>query len=55
MIASGGAGRSEHLRDAFEQGASAALVAGILHDGHTTVEALKHDLTSWGVPVRRSS
>ncbi len=56
VIASGGAGRPEHLRDAFTEGrASAALVAGILHDGLTTVGALKHDLTGWGVKVRPAS
>lgn len=53
VIASGGAGESTHLRDAFvEGGASAALVAGILHDGLTTVGALKGDLAAWGVCVR---
>jgi len=53
VIASGGAGRAEHLRDAFvEAHASAALVAGILHDGLTTVGELKGALTGWGVPVR---
>ena len=53
VIASGGAGRAEHLRDAFVEGhASAALVAGILHDGLTTVGDLKGSLTDWGVPVR---
>jgi cyclase len=53
VIASGGAGRSEHLRDAFRLGhASGALVAGILHDGLATVRALKSDLTGWGVAVR---
>lgn len=53
VIASGGAGESAHLRDAFTRaGASAALVAGILHDGLTTVGELKRDLTDWGVPVR---
>jgi cyclase len=53
VIASGGAGVSEHLRDAFTEGhAAAALVAGILHDGLTTVRALKQDLAAWGVPVR---
>jgi len=54
VIASGGAGASEHLRDAFTHGhAAAALVAGILHDGLTTVSALKRDLAAWGVPVRQ--
>jgi cyclase len=53
VIASGGAGAAEHLRDAFTEGhASAALVAGILHDGLTTVRALKNDLTGWGIDVR---
>ena len=53
VVASGGAGESSHLRDAFlEGGASAALVAGILHDGLTTVRRLKEDLAGWDVPVR---
>jgi len=53
VIASGGAGESVHLRDAFREAhASAALVAGILHDGLTTVGALKSDLAGWGIPVR---
>lgn len=53
VIASGGAGTAEHLRAALmDAGASAALLAGILHDGLTTVRALKEELDSWGVPVR---
>jgi cyclase len=53
VIASGGAGCAQHLRDAFTEGrAAAALVAGILHDGITTVAALKGELHSWGIPVR---
>lgn len=53
VIASGGAGKAEHLRDAFKEGhASAALVAGILHDGLTTVGELKSALTGWKVNVR---
>jgi len=53
VIASGGAGRAEHIRDAFREGhASAALVAGILHDGVTTVGALKSALADWNVNVR---
>ncbi len=53
VIASGGAGQASHLRDAFTEGhAAAALVAGILHDGLTTVGALKRSLTDWGIPVR---
>jgi len=53
VVASGGAGEASHLRDAFVEGhASAALVAGILHDGLTTVGALKGALRGWGVDVR---
>lgn len=53
VIASGGAGTAEHLRAAFTEGrASAALVAGILHDGLTTVGALKSALERWGIGVR---
>ncbi len=53
VIASGGAGEASHLRDAFVEGhASAALVAGILHDGLTTVGELKNALTAWGIQVR---
>jgi cyclase len=54
VIASGGAGTAEHLRDALQlAGADAALVAGILHDGTTTVGALKDVLAAAGVAVRR--
>ncbi|MEX1184310.1 MAG: imidazole glycerol phosphate synthase subunit HisF [Gemmatimonadota bacterium] len=53
VIASGGAGTAEHVRDAFLlAGADAALLAGILHDGTTTVGALKAFLASAGVSVR---
>lgn len=53
VVASGGAGEAIHLRDAYLQGgASAALVAGILHDGLTTVGALKAALAADGIDVR---
>ncbi|HKK93171.1 MAG TPA: imidazole glycerol phosphate synthase subunit HisF [Longimicrobiales bacterium] len=53
VVASGGAGEASHLRDAFTEGhASAALLAGILHDGLTTVGELKSELQGWDVPVR---
>jgi len=54
VIASGGAGKAEHVRDAFLlAGADAALLAGMLHDGSTTVAALKHFLAGAGVDVRQ--
>jgi cyclase len=53
VVASGGAGEAAHLRDAFTEGrASAALLAGILHDRLTTVGALKTALRGWGLQVR---
>ncbi|AHG88805.1 Imidazole glycerol phosphate synthase subunit hisF [Gemmatirosa kalamazoonensis] len=56
VIASGGAGDATHVRDAIVDGhADAALVAGILHDGLTTVAALKDTMRDAGLPVRMAS
>ncbi len=53
VIASGGAGDASHICDAITQGgADAALVAGILHDGVTTVGALKAAMRAAALPVR---
>ncbi len=53
VVASGGAGTADHLARALsEAGADAALVAGILHDGTTTVSELKRSLHHAGAPVR---
>ncbi len=53
VIASGGAGNAEHVRAALQEGrAEAALVAGILHDGVTTVGAIKTLLQESGLRVR---
>ena len=53
VIASGGAGQPSHLVDAVQRGhADAVLVAGILHDGVTTVVALKQAMHTAGIPVR---
>lgn len=54
VIASGGAGTAAHVVEAITEGqADAALVAGILHDGLTTVVALKQAMHASGLPVRR--
>jgi imidazoleglycerol phosphate synthase cyclase subunit len=53
VVASGGAASAEHLVEAAEAGASALLIASILHDGDTTVAALKDVLAARGVEVRR--
>ena len=53
VIASGGAGDAGHVAAAIaEGGADAALVAGILHDGVTTVGALKGAMRGAGLAVR---
>jgi cyclase len=53
VVASGGAGSAEDVRDVFERGgADAALVAGMLHDESTSVGAIKRLLSSAGIPVR---
>lgn len=53
VIASGGAGNAAHVCEAIlEGGADAALVAGILHDGVTTVGALKAAMRQAMLPVR---
>ena len=56
VIASGGAGGADDVLAVLTRGnADAALVAGILHDGVTTVSAIKNRLTSGGVPIREAA
>ncbi|HEX8856566.1 MAG TPA: imidazole glycerol phosphate synthase subunit HisF [Thermoleophilaceae bacterium] len=53
VIASGGAGRPEHLVDAVQEGgADAVLCASIFHYGEYTVRQAKEAMRSAGVPVR---
>ena len=53
VIASGGAGNATHIVNVLTGGhADAALVAGILHDGVTTVGALKDAMRASGLVVR---
>jgi imidazole glycerol-phosphate synthase subunit HisF len=52
VIASGGAGRLEHLTEALEAGADAVLCASILHYGQHTVPEIKSHLAQAGAPVR---
>ena len=54
IIASGGAGRKEHFRDAFLEGhADAALAASVFHFGEISIPELKEYLTAEGICVRR--
>lgn len=53
VIASGGAGKKEHFRDAFTLGkADAALAASVFHFGEITIPDLKQYLKSEGINVR---
>ncbi len=53
VIASGGVGTVEHIRDGFLHAhADAALAASIFHDGQHTVAEVKHYLMAEGVRVR---
>ena len=53
VIASGGAGKLEHLADVVQNGrASAVLAASIFHFGTYTVRQAKKYLKSQGLPVR---
>lgn len=52
VIASGGAGETRHLAEAFEVGAEAALVASIVHERPERLRELKAELREAGWPVR---
>ncbi len=52
VIASGGAGTMEHILQAFESGADAALAASIFHYKEIDIMDLKHYLNANGVAVR---
>jgi cyclase len=53
VVASGGVGTLEHVREGLSSGgADAALAASIFHDGHYTVAEVKRYLLDHGVCVR---
>ena len=53
IIASGGAGNPGHMYDALTKGgASAALIASIIHYGEYTIRELKEYLHDHGIPMR---
>lgn len=53
IIASGGAGKKEHFKDAFTEGkADAALAASVFHFGEIEITELKHYLHDAGINVR---
>jgi cyclase len=53
VVASGGAGKPEHLADAITAGkADAALAASIFHFGQYTIRQTKQVMAARGIPVR---
>jgi imidazole glycerol-phosphate synthase subunit HisF len=52
VIASGGAGSAQHLAEAFEAGAEAALIASIVHERPERLPELKRELQEAGWPIR---
>ncbi len=53
VVASGGAGRPEHLADAILLGkADAALAASIFHFGEYTIHETKQLMRERGIPMR---
>jgi cyclase len=53
VVASGGAGKPEHLADAILLGhADAALAASIFHYGQYTIAETKRVMRDRGIPVR---
>jgi cyclase len=56
VVASGGAGRPEHLADAVTIGkADAALAASIFHFGQYSIQETKQCMAARGIPVRLSA
>ena len=57
VVASGGGGKTYHLRDVLMSGpegghADAALIASMVHSGDYTVDSIKQELNINGIPVR---
>lgn len=53
VVASGGAGSADHVVDIFATASpDGALVAGILHDGSTTIAEIKQRAVAAGIPIR---
>ena len=52
VIASGGAGKMEHFKDAFLAGADACLAASIFHFREIEIKVLKRYLREQGIEVR---
>ena len=55
VVASGGAGKPEHLVRVFQEAhADAAIVAGMIHTGDYTITQIKQVMQAAGIPTRMS-
>lgn len=55
VVASGGAGRPEHLAEVFRKShADAAIIAGMIHTGEFTIPQIKAELARSGIPIRHA-
>lgn len=53
VVASGGAGKPEHLTQVFREAkADAAIVAGMIHTGEYTIAEIKREMSASGIPTR---
>jgi cyclase len=54
VVASGGAGTTQHLIDVFTQAhADAAIIASMVHTGEYTIAQIKDELIKAGLPIRQ--
>jgi imidazole glycerol-phosphate synthase subunit HisF len=54
VVASGGAGTCQHLVDVFTAGqADAAIIASMIHTGQYSIEQIKSQLITAGIPMRK--
>ena len=53
VVASGGAGKPQHLADVFlHSHADAAIIAGMIHTGDYSIPEIKQELAAAGIPIR---
>ena len=54
VVASGGAGTTQHLIDVFQQAdADAAIIASMIHTGEYTIRQIKDKLIAAEIPIRK--
>lgn len=54
VVASGGAGKPEHLAQVFRlAGADAAIIAGMIHTGNYSISQIKEFLANDNIPIRK--